>query len=253
MVEKLRHGDPRTQDAKIWEPRWATDPLMVNKMLELADLRGNETVIDVGTGSSTVIDALAPHLPGGKILGFDNSSEMLAKRGGRPLPPNALRMQADLYQSGVKDGRADVVIARLVLHHLPDKVEAISALSRMLTDEGKLIVIESSPMNDAMRQIEQSLLEVKKSSWTSEEVEQAITEPFLGEYPGGKIAVTKLVIPHYGLRDFFGLAPVDKQDKIVKAYKASSAVQENLHAIHTSNDILLDRHFTFVVAKKGAR
>ena len=83
-----------------------------------------------------------------KAVGIDRSPEMLrlarAKLGALDLTAWELR-QGDLAALPVPDGQADTVILHQVLHFIPDPESAIGELARILSPNGRLLIVDFAP------------------------------------------------------------------------------------------------------------
>lgn len=103
-------------------------------------------LVDVGTGTGRMIE-----LFGGasqKAVGIDRSPEMLrlarAKLSALDLSAWELR-QGDLAGLPVPDDHADTVILHQVLHFIPDPESAIAELARILSHNGRLLIVDFAP------------------------------------------------------------------------------------------------------------
>lgn len=103
-------------------------------------------IIDIGTGTGRMLELFAPHAD--HALGIDRSSEMLrlarAKLSERGLDRAELR-QADFYALPLDNGAADVAILHQVLHFAQQPDAAIAEAARVLTGEGRLLVVDFAP------------------------------------------------------------------------------------------------------------
>ncbi|WP_448663308.1 ArsR/SmtB family transcription factor [Sphingomonas sp. CJ20] len=102
-------------------------------------------LIDIGTGTGRMLELFAPAAQ--TALGIDRSSEMLrlarAKLTQRGL--NAELRQADLYALPLADGGADAAILHHVLHFAQQPGEAIAEAARVLSDGGRLLIVDFAP------------------------------------------------------------------------------------------------------------
>lgn len=103
-------------------------------------------LVDVGTGTGRMIELFGSAAK--KAVGIDRSSEMLrlarAKLGALDLTAWELR-QGDLAALPVPDGQADTVILHQVLHFIPDPESAIGELARILSPNGRLLIVDFAP------------------------------------------------------------------------------------------------------------
>jgi SAM-dependent methyltransferase len=99
-------------------------------VLELAELRGDETVVDVGCGPGSYLLRLAGHR--GPVLGVDRSPGMARTAAERA--PAARTAVADAAALPLPDGSVHVAIAAHMLYHLPDPAAALRELHRVTRD-----------------------------------------------------------------------------------------------------------------------
>jgi ubiquinone/menaquinone biosynthesis C-methylase UbiE/DNA-binding transcriptional ArsR family regulator len=107
---------------------------------------------DLGCGTGQVAAALAPFVK--QVIAVDRSSDMLdaARRRVRDLPNVEVR-RGELEALPIVDGALDAATLLLVLHHLPDPVEALAEAARVLRPGGRLLISDMLPHDrEAYRQ-----------------------------------------------------------------------------------------------------
>jgi ArsR family transcriptional regulator len=118
------------------------DRVHVVALLSLLD--ESLVVGDLGCGTGQMSDALAPHV--GQVLAVDGSLEMLrAARARLDRHPNVEVREGALESLPIEDGRLDVAIASLVLHHQPDPPRVLAEMARALKPEGRVLVVDMLP------------------------------------------------------------------------------------------------------------
>lgn len=233
---------------------WVNADNLLNKMVQLAGLQGNETVVDAGTGSGAILNALAPQVPRGRVIGFDLSAGMLGRRSEDRLPTNARLILADIHQTPFPDGSIDLVAARQVFHNLPDIGKALQEMRRILRPDGKLIICEYTPPDEDCLKAEQPVWDLKergRNLWTGQQLAQLVRTEWWGR---GQVSLETAMLKDYSNRDWMrssGL-PTETQQEILDLYLQAPQKFARAMNIRSTDDgdTLVDRPFSFVVATK---
>jgi ArsR family transcriptional regulator len=102
--------------------------------------------LDIGTGTSRILQLMAPHIGFG--LGIDQSIEMLTVARAN-LDRTSLRncqvRQGDMYCLPLPDGAFDAAALHNVLHFADDPAAALAEAARVLRPGGQLVVIDFAP------------------------------------------------------------------------------------------------------------
>lgn len=120
------HDDRSGRRARREIERWLGRPL-----------RAADVVVDAGCGTGWYAAGLRRGVAGSTVVGADLSTGMLSKAraaGAWPL------VQADAARLPFADGSADVIVARGVLHHLPDVETALADWRRVLRADGAAVL-----------------------------------------------------------------------------------------------------------------
>ena len=126
--DAVRSRFAETADAVAAHARDQVEPLRERLRLFLAPLRGDERVIDAGTGPGTLALALAPLV--GEVVGVDFVPELLEKaRSG--APPNVRFMEGDILALPFESFTFDLACSRRTLHHVARPELALSELVRV--------------------------------------------------------------------------------------------------------------------------
>ena len=122
-------------------PEWVLDRL---------NWRGDEHVLDIGSGPGTYHDAIRARIPRGRLVMGDLSLGMARKAA---LHPWARALNTDAQALPFARRSFDVVLANHVLYHVPDIDRALVEIRRVLRPTGCLLAATNSQFN--MPELEQ--------------------------------------------------------------------------------------------------
>lgn len=122
-----RYSEPQINFAE-----WAVDCM---------DWRGDEKVLDVGSGPGRYYQVLKTHLPDVRYYGSDLLGGMLRNH---PATAVGRNTQANAQQLPYASNSFDVVMANHMLFHLPDIDRALREMRRVLKPDGVLIAATNS-------------------------------------------------------------------------------------------------------------
>ncbi len=106
-----------------------------------AALPAGAVVADVGTGTGFVLRGVDD--PAARLVGFDESAEMLAvARRHFAGDPRARFELAQGQAIPAADDTFDAVFANMYLHHAPDPAVAVAEMVRVLKPGGKLVITD---------------------------------------------------------------------------------------------------------------
>jgi ubiquinone/menaquinone biosynthesis C-methylase UbiE len=119
-------------------------------VIELAKIKAGDTVLDVGCGTGNLtMTAKSVMGKSGKVYGIDAAPEMieLARKKARQEGFDVSFEIGLVEKIPFPDASFDVVINRLMIHHLPDdlKHQAFAEILRILKPGGNLLVADFSP------------------------------------------------------------------------------------------------------------
>lgn len=114
------------------------------RVIELLELRGVETVVDYGAGSGVLTIPLAESLPGGAVYAVDESREMirhLKDKLAETSPTNVYPRLIESNRMDFADNCVDRVLAVNLLHEVIGE-RALEEMRRLLKPDGFLLVID---------------------------------------------------------------------------------------------------------------
>jgi len=102
--------------------------------------RGPLAVLDVGTGTGKLAEAILDRQPAARVVGVDFTFGMLQ------LAPRTLRLaSADALQLPFADTQFDAVVSAFVMRNVADVAQGIAEQVRVLREGGTLVVLETTP------------------------------------------------------------------------------------------------------------
>jgi ubiquinone/menaquinone biosynthesis C-methylase UbiE len=154
--EKGNEQMPETQGSVIhWAGTydmltgWVLHPSEAS-ILRLAQIKQGDKVLDVGCGSGRLTIAAQKWVgPSCEVVGIDPSGEMIqvARRNARRSGSKAKFEQGVVEALPFPDGSFDVVLNRLMLHHLPGELKqrGLAEMRRVLKPGGLCLVVDFEP------------------------------------------------------------------------------------------------------------
>lgn len=134
-------------DLLIWLLTLGRERRFRERLMEPAHLSAGESVLDVGCGTGTLAIAAKKRVgANGQVHGIDASPEMIAR-----ARTKARKARADVvFDTAVAeslpfaDGRFDVVLCTVMLHHLPRAVRELGVreMHRVLKPGGRLLAVD---------------------------------------------------------------------------------------------------------------
>ena len=136
---------------KIPKHKWNASDYSVNssaqakwgeELIAKLNLRGDETVLDIGCGDGKLTAALARQLPGGFVQGIDSSLEMIrfaAKSFPSSAIPNLSFKVCDACRLTFAN-KFDVVVSFSCLHWIKDHLPVLKGIRRSLKNNGRTLL-----------------------------------------------------------------------------------------------------------------
>jgi SAM-dependent methyltransferase len=119
---------------------WRHGPSLVDIVLELAELTGEETLADVGCGNGLFLAALRDRGHAGRLIGLDLSAAMAGS-----TRSHAFTAVADAQELPLADGAVDRALCVHMLFHVPDMSRAVAELRRVVRPGGVTVVTTNGP------------------------------------------------------------------------------------------------------------
>jgi len=119
------------------------------RIIELAELHGDEEVLDAGCGTGLTTLRIAEQHPGRKVYGLDLSPKMIGVARNEAFERG---LDVDLRVGSITDlpypdAAFDVVLTNLMFHHLDlvEKRQAVAEIARVLKAGGRYVAVEFGP------------------------------------------------------------------------------------------------------------
>ncbi len=112
----------------------------------LADLKGGETVLDLGSGAGIDVFLAAKKVgENGRVIGVDMTADMVSR--GRELAQehdfgNVEFRLGDIEHLPVDSGTVDVVISNCVINLTPDKLASFKEVHRVMKPGGRILIAD---------------------------------------------------------------------------------------------------------------
>lgn len=146
-----------------------------DRMISMASLKGDEKVLDVGTGRGLLLIAAAKKLPAGYAVGIDiwkasDLSENLRERTQKNLALEGVADRCELIDSPAEkmqfqDGRFDVVLSNMCLHNIAkaeERREACMEIVRVLKPGGAAVISDFKNTRSYARAFKEAGLAVSR-------------------------------------------------------------------------------------------
>lgn len=128
----------RDWDAATYDRVSAPQVEWARKVLERLPLRGNETVLDAGSGSGRVTQLLLERLPRGHVVAVDSAPSMVEHARAALDPERTTVLQASLTEL-VLDEPVDAAFSNAVFHWIVDHDALFARLRAALRPGGRLV------------------------------------------------------------------------------------------------------------------
>ncbi len=138
-------------------------------MIETLSVEKGARILDIGCGTGTLAIMAKRAYPGAEVVGLDGDATILAEahRSADKSATDVDFVRGMAYAPPYVDGSFDVVLSRLVFHHLAsdDKVRTLQETRRILRPGGKLLVADlGKPGNPLMYAISMVMRQLEEAA-----------------------------------------------------------------------------------------
>ena len=139
MSHSQYHFDPATYEAMVTAEVPAYRGLQAVVAAAAAALPAT-TVLDLGTGTGATAQQVLDALPGARLVGIDESAEMLAVA--RVALPASVDLRVGRMQDALPPGPFDLVVSALAVHHLDrrGKADLFRRVAAVLRPGGRFVL-----------------------------------------------------------------------------------------------------------------
>lgn len=130
---------------------------LADDLVELADLRPGERILDLACGTGVVTRLAAQQVGGSSVVAVDVNPGMLDVARTTTPDPAIEWYQASAESLPLDDATFDVVICQMGLQFFPDKPAALSEIRRVLKPNGRIVLNAPGPTPPVMTALEQAL------------------------------------------------------------------------------------------------
>lgn len=130
--------------AEEWDEINHNDPSKLEYISDILDIEGNESILDVGTGTGVMIPYYQERLRGGSITALDFSPWMILRASLKYPPSDGLRYVMKDVCDLEPTGSYDLIVCYSCFPHFPDPQRALRAMSGALKQGGRLAIAHSS-------------------------------------------------------------------------------------------------------------
>lgn len=137
-------------------------------------LKSSKKIADIGCGTGEISHAIAKQYPNSQVFGFDADPLSLKKSKQLTNKANNLNFYPWILGSHQEpiEHPFDMVLIRLVLLHIPDPIKALKTLSKYLTKNGTIYIIDLDDRDTFFMPIEpwqQQMLDIFQQVQTKRE------------------------------------------------------------------------------------
>jgi len=129
-------------DPKVYVKSSSAQQKWAEELLSRISIRGDERILDIGCGDGKITAEVAMLVPGGSVLGLDNSREMLSFARERFPPaswPNLDFQYGDASYLQYED-EFDLVLSFACLHWVQDHRPVLEGIKRSLKNGGRVLM-----------------------------------------------------------------------------------------------------------------
>ncbi|HUI69320.1 MAG TPA: methyltransferase domain-containing protein [Spirochaetia bacterium] len=125
------------------------DPAMLQVVVDLAQPRPGDEVLDIATGSGHTALALAPYVS--RVTAYDITQQMLdetARNAAARGLANVVTRRGPAEKLPFEEGSFDIVTVRQAPHHFADVRAAVAEMARVVRSGGRVVIVDTRAPED---------------------------------------------------------------------------------------------------------
>jgi ubiquinone/menaquinone biosynthesis C-methylase UbiE len=227
--------------------RWVSDRAALAPILELLLRHPSGTAVEVGAGTGAVAQALAS-LPTAtmRYIGVDIAWSML-----REHTVWGPAVVGDAHRLPVGTDRVDALICRQAIHYFDRPEVALTEFSRVLREDGALLIAQIVPFDDPSDQIWWSFAvsirqPLRRHGWTGAQLQSILRTA------GFSIESTQWMRRRTSLKEWIDRYSLDSESRLrlIDHFETAPPAIRRLRAfVLNSGDIEYDLQWVFIVAQ----
>lgn len=129
---------------KKMDSKQRLDEYQIDILFDHMDIKGNETILDVGAGTGAFTIPLSKKLINGRVIAIDIGRPMLDIIEDKAKTMDIHNVNTALFNGGipVAENTAEKVFACVVFHEIDDKEEFLSLYKDCLKENGSIYIVE---------------------------------------------------------------------------------------------------------------
>jgi ArsR family transcriptional regulator len=175
-------ADYFAQNAERWDEirsLYTSESAVEDAILAAAGEGPFERLVDLGAGTGRMLTLLGARAR--RSAGLDLSRQMLNIARGNVAQAGLSGCElrhGDIFDTGLADGAADLVVVHQVLHYLGEPAAAVAEAARLVAPEGRLIIVDFAPHHLEFLRAEHRH---RRLGFLDEEMERWLSAAGLGE------------------------------------------------------------------------
>lgn len=164
-IEKTKNGFEKSFEEQKFYSKQTTDQKHLNKILDILDIKDNNTILDLGCGTGFLSFPIAKSNEKAEIIGLDIVEETLKRNSKKAVDDkinNIKFVSYDGIKFPFKDNSIDLIVTRYVAHHFPDIDDKFKEINRVLKKGGKLFISDPMPNDNDDTRFVDEYMKMKK-------------------------------------------------------------------------------------------